>query len=101
MEQKYFVFRAYRYRESGNWEYKVVGMYDSLSEAKQAFHSNMGAIIKQSNDLCMCIIFDSFGNPVESEFDSTYVEPEPPTPEPEEEIIEETIEEGEEEERLH
>ena len=77
METKYFVARAFRYTESGKWEYKIVGMYDDLSTAKQAFHSNMGAIIKPSNDLCMCIIFDSFGSMIASDFDSTYVEPEP------------------------
>lgn len=82
METKYFVSRAFRYKESGSWEYKIVGMYDTLSEAKQAFHSNMGAIIKPSNDLCMCIIYDSYGNRIDSDFDSIYVEPEP---EPEEE----------------
>ncbi len=77
MEQKFFVARAYRYKDSGSWEYKIVGMYNTLTEAKQAFHSNMGAIIKPSNDLCMCIIFDSFGSMITSDFDSTYVEPEP------------------------
>lgn len=77
METKYFVARAYRYKESGNWDYKMVGMYDTLSAAKQAFHSNMAAIIKDTNDLCMTIIFDSYGNRVDSDFDSTYVEPEP------------------------
>lgn len=75
MEIKYFVARAYRYRESGSWEYKIVGMYDDLSTAKQAFHSNMGAIIKESNDLCMCIIYDSLGNRIDSDFDNTVVEP--------------------------
>lgn len=82
METKYFVARAYRYKESGSWEYKMVGMYDDLSTAKQAFHSNMGSIIKPTNDIAMCIIFDSFGNRIDSDFDSTIVEPEP---EPEEE----------------
>ena len=75
MEIKYFVARAFRYRESGSWEYKIVGMYDDLSAAKQAFHSNMGAIIKDSNDLCMCIIYDSLGNRITSDFDNTIVEP--------------------------
>lgn len=77
MEIKYFVARAFRYKVSGNWEYKLVGMYDTLTEAKQAFHSNMGAIIKDSNDLAMCIIYDSMGNFVDSDFDSTVVPPEP------------------------
>ena len=77
METKYFVARAYRYKESGSWEYKMVGMYDDLSTAKQAFHSNMSAIIKPTNDTAMCIIFDSFGNRITADFDSTYVEPEP------------------------
>lgn len=75
MEIKYFVARAFRYKESGSWEYKIVGMYDDISAAKQAFHSNMGAIIKESNDLCMCIIYDSLGNLITSDFDNTVVEP--------------------------
>lgn len=74
METKYFVARAYRYCESGSWEYKMVGMYDTLSEAKQAFHSNMGAIIKATNDICMCIVFDSFGNRIDADFDETVEE---------------------------
>jgi len=77
METKYFVARAYRYKEGGAWEYKMVGMYDDLSSAKQAFHSNMSAIIKPTNDTAMCIIFDSFGNQITADFDSTYTEPEP------------------------
>lgn len=81
METKYFVVRAYRYKESGSWEYKLVGMYDNVSTAKQAYYSNMGAIIKDSNDFAMVILFDSYGNKIISDFDST-VEPEP-TPEPE------------------
>lgn len=84
METKYFVARAFRYKESGNWEYKLVGMYDTLSAAKQAYHSNMGAIIKDSNDITMVIIYDSYGNLIQSDFDTTYVEP-APEPEPEEE----------------
>lgn len=77
METKYFVARAYRYKDSGSWEYKIVGMYDDITTAKQAFHSNMGAIIKPSNDICTCIIFDSYGSLITSDFDDTYVEPEP------------------------
>ena len=77
METKYFVARAYRYKDSGSWEYKIVGMYDDITTAKQAFHSNTGAIIKPSNDICMCIIFDSYGSLITSDFDTTYVEPEP------------------------
>ena len=77
MEKKYFVNRAYRYRESGNWEYKVVGMYDDLSTAKQAYYSNMGSIIKATNDFAMCILYDSFGNKIISDFDNTSETPEP------------------------
>lgn len=77
METKYFVARAYRYKESGSWEYSLVGMYNDLSSAKQAFHDNMGRIIKSTNDIAMCIIFDSYGNRIDSDFDTTYVEPEP------------------------
>ena len=74
METKYFVVRAYRYRESKSWEYKIVGMYDELSSAKQAYYSNMGAIIKQSNDFAMVILFDMYGNKIISDFDDTHTE---------------------------
>lgn len=80
METKYFVARAFRYKDSENWEYKLVGMYSSISQAKQAYYSNMGSIIKDSNDFAMVILYDSYGNKIISDFDSTYVEP---TPEPE------------------
>lgn len=84
METKYFVARAFRYANEGHaWEYKLVGMYDDLTTAKQAFHSNMGAIIKDTNDFAMCILFDSWGNRIMSDFDDTHVEPEPPEPEEE------------------
>lgn len=82
METKYFVMRAFRYKESGAWEYKLIQMCDTPNEAKQVYHSNMGSIIKPSNDICMCVIFDSYSNRIDGDFDSTYVEPEP---EPEEE----------------
>ena len=77
MGTKYFVCRAFRYKESGNWEYKMVGMYDDLSAAKQAYYSNMGAIIKDSNDYAMVILYDSYGNKILSDYDSTYVAPTP------------------------
>lgn len=74
MEQKFFVVRAYRYKESGNWEYKIVGMYDTLSAAKQAYYSNMGAIIKDTNDFAMVILFDSFGNKILADYDEVPAE---------------------------
>lgn len=77
METKYFVARAFRYKESGSWEYKLVGMYDDISTAKQAYYSNMGSIIKPTNDFAMVILFDSYGNKILSDFDNTYVAPEP------------------------
>ena len=81
METKYFVARAYRYANEGHgWEYNLVGMYNDLSSAKQAYHDNMGRIIKPSNDFAMTILFDSYGNKIMSDYDSTYVEPEPPEP---------------------
>ena len=61
MDVKYFVFRAYRYKASGNWEYSLVGCYDTLEAAKQAYHDALGRIIKDSNDKTMCIIFDTNG----------------------------------------
>lgn len=77
METKYFVCRAFRYKDSGNWEYKMVGTYDTLSAAKQAYYSNMGSIIKDSNDFASVILYDSYGNKYLSDYDSTYVAPEP------------------------
>lgn len=77
METKYFVCRAFRYKESGSWEYKLVGMYDDVSTAKQAYYSNMGSIIKPSNDFAVTVLYNMYGNMILSDFDETYVEPEP------------------------
>ena len=77
METKYFVVEAYRYKESGNWEYKTAGMYDSLYAAKNQFHARKAAITKDSNDFVMVMVFDMYGNKVMSDFDDTHVEPEP------------------------
>ncbi len=77
METKFFVAEAYRYRESGSWEYKLTGKYDDLTAAKQAYHSRLGAIIKASNDFAMVILYDSFGNKIMSDFVDTTTEPEP------------------------
>lgn len=75
METKYFVVRAYRYAESHNWEYNIVGAYDTLSAAKQAYHDALAKIIKSSNDHAMAIVFDSYGNKIMSDYDTTYVPP--------------------------
>lgn len=77
METKFFVFRAFRYKESKSWEYKLVGMYDTMSEAKQAYYANMSAIIKPTNDFAMCVIVDSFSNQVVGDYDDTHVEEAP------------------------
>ena len=79
--EKYFVAEVYRYRESGNWEYKASGSYDTLYEAKNAFHARKAAITKASNDFVMVILFDAFGNVKMTDFDDTRT----PEPEPEEE----------------
>ena len=76
MEIKYFVIRAFRYASSKNWEYQLVGMYDNESAAKQAWHDNMGRIIKDSNDICMCTVITSTGKELVSDYRSL-VEPEP------------------------
>lgn len=77
MEIKYFVVEAYRYRASGGWEYALKGMYDTLSAAKQAYHSRLAAIIKQSNDHAMVVVVDSYGNRIMGDYDNTAVTPEP------------------------
>lgn len=74
METKFFVTEAYRYAESKKWEYSLKGMYDDLTTAKQVYHSRLGAIIKASNDYAMVILFDSFGNKIQSDFVDTHVE---------------------------
>lgn len=78
METKYFVVRAYRYAsEAHGWEYNLVGMYNDITTAKQAYHDNMGRIIKATNDFAMVILFDSCGNKIMSDYENTYVAPEP------------------------
>lgn len=84
MGTKYFVAEAYRYKESGKWEYKASGSYDTLYDAKNAFHARKAAITKASNDFVMVILFDMFGNKIMSDYDNTFVpepEPEPTTTE--------------------
>ena len=71
---KYFVAEAYRYAESKKWEYSIKGIYDTLDEAKQQFHSRLGAIIKDTNDHAMVIVYDSLGNRVMSDFVDTVEE---------------------------
>lgn len=75
MDTKYFVAEVYRYKASGNWEYKASGSYDSLYDAKNAFHARKSAITKDSNDFAMVILFDMYGNRVMSDSDDTHVEP--------------------------
>lgn len=73
-EIKYFVAEAYRYAESKKWEYSIKGIYDTIEEAKQQFHSRLGAIIKKTNDHAMVIVYDSLGNKVMSDFVDTVEE---------------------------
>lgn len=75
-EMKYFVAEAYRYASSGKWEYSIKGVYDTIAEAKQQFHARMGAIIKDTNDHAMVIIYDSLGNKIMSDFVDTVEETE-------------------------
>lgn len=76
-EIKYFVAEAYRYAESKKWEYSIKGVYDTIEEAKQQFHSRLGAIIKKTNDHAMVIVYDSLGNKVMSDFVDTVEEETP------------------------
>lgn len=68
METKYFVLEAYRYKASGNWEWKLSGEKDDYDVAKQLYHDRCAAIMKPSNDFAMAIWFDSFGNKILSDF---------------------------------
>ena len=76
MNTKYFVAEAYRYKASGNWEFKAVNSYDTLYDAKNAFHARKAAITKDSNDFAMAILFDMFGNKVLADYDDTHEAPE-------------------------
>ena len=76
-EIKYFVAEAYRYADSKNWEYSIKGVYDTIEAAKQQFHSRLGAIIKDTNDHAMVIVYDSLGNKVMSDFVDTATEETP------------------------
>ena len=82
METRYFVAEAYRYKSSGNWEFKAVNSYDTLYDAKNAFHARKAAITKDSNDFAVVILFDMFGNRIMGDYDDTH---EAPAPEPDEE----------------
>lgn len=77
METKYFVAEAYRYKASGNWEFKAVNSFNSLYDAKNSFHARKAAITKDSNDFAMVILFDMFGNKIMADFDDTHEVPEP------------------------
>ena len=77
METKFFVVEAYRYKASGNWEYKMNGMYDSLKQAKSIFHARCSAIIKDTNDFCMVMLYDNWGNRIEIDVVDTSEAPEP------------------------
>ena len=74
METVFFVMRAYRYRESGKWEYSLVKMCTDKEDAKQTYHANMSAIIKKTNDFAMCVIFDNYGNRVDGDYSDTHEE---------------------------
>lgn len=76
-EIKYFVAEAYRYAETKKWEHSIKGVYDTIEEAKQQFHSRLGAIIKDTNDHAMVIVYDSLGNKVMSDFVDTVEEETP------------------------
>lgn len=68
METKFFVAEAYRYKASGNWEWKLSGERDDYDAAKQFYHDRCSAIMKESNDFAMVILYDSFGNRILSDF---------------------------------
>lgn len=77
MPTKFFVAECYRYSESKNWEWSVKGMYDTLEAAKQVYHARLGALIKDTNDHVMVILYDSWGTRIDADYVNTYVEPEP------------------------
>ena len=76
METKFFVAEAYRYKESGNWEWKLSGERDNLTDAKQFYHDRCSAIMKTSNDFAMVILYDNFGNKILSDFTDRTTQPE-------------------------
>lgn len=79
METKFFVVEAYRYKASGNWEWKLSGEKDDYDAAKQFYHDRCSAVMKESNDFAMVIWFDSFGNKILSDFIDRTTPEEPKT----------------------
>lgn len=76
METKFFVAEAYRYKASGNWEWKLAGEKDDYIDAKQFYHDRCSAIMKATNDFAMVILYDSFGNKILSDFIDRTTQPE-------------------------
>lgn len=58
------------------WDYKMVGRYDNLTQAKKTFHSKMASDMgSETFDLVTVVIYDSYGNMITSESWQKTIEP--------------------------
>lgn len=68
-ETKYFVDFATHNAKSGGWNYKQTKMFTDLSSAKKEFHNVLSTYIQYGDlDHVVAIIWDMYGNKVDSEF---------------------------------
>ena len=58
----FFITEQYRYAASGNWEYKMVSKETDENVARSKFHARCAAVMKESNDFAMVIMYDNWGN---------------------------------------
>lgn len=78
MEKKYYVDWTSHNSETGAWNYKQTKQFDDLSAAKKEFFNALGTYIAYGKlDFFMAILYDSYGNKIDSEFWDVRVEPEP------------------------
>ena len=77
MNTEYFVDFATHNGKSDSWNFKQTKKFEDLSAAKKEFHSILSTYIQYGDlDHVVAIIWDMYGNKVDSEFWQKEVEPE-------------------------
>lgn len=77
---KYFVSWYLHNKENDGWAYKVVNKYDTLDKAKKQYYAELANYVDSTAfDMVSVMLTDSYGNKIQSDFWTNYVEP---TPEP-------------------
>lgn len=60
------------------WAYKVVNKYDTLDKAKKQYYAELANYVDSTAyDMVAVMLTDSYGNKIQSDFWTNYVEPEP------------------------